>query len=120
MRLFKQTNASEPIKGSVNDPQVVIEHLYKRFGNNVVLNDFNMTVNREENVVVLGKSGAGKSVLIKCIIRLLWPDQGNIRVFGNDVSTLNSHELDKFRTRIGFLFQENAIYDSMSVKENLE
>src|SRR5277367_134755 len=103
MRFFQQTNASEPIKGSVNDPPIVIEHLYKRFGNNIVLNDFNMTVNREENVVVLGKSGAGKSVLIKCIIRLLWPDRGNIRVFGNDVSSLNAHELDNLRTGIGFL-----------------
>jgi len=101
-------------------PVIIIEHLYKRFGKNVVLKDFNLTVHGEENVVVLGKSGAGKSVLIKCIIGLLKPDSGKILVFGDNIPDLSPDELDKVRTKIGFLFQANALYDSMTVRENLE
>jgi len=101
-------------------PVIVIEHLFKRFGKNVVLKDFNLTVHEEENVVVMGKSGAGKSVLIKCIIGLLKPDSGKILVFGDNVPDLDPDELDKVRTKIGFLFQANALYDSMTVRENLE
>lgn len=105
---------------SKNSPVIVIEHLFKQFGNNIVLQDFNLTVNQEENVVVLGKSGSGKSVLIKCIIGLLKPDSGKISVFGENVPELNHDELDKIRTKIGFLFQGNALYDSMTIRENLE
>lgn len=101
-------------------PVIIIEHLFKRFGKNVVLKDFNLTVHQEENVVVLGKSGAGKSVLIKCIIGLLKPDSGKILVFGDNVPDLSPDELDRVRTKIGFLFQANALYDSMTVRENLE
>jgi len=101
-------------------PVIIIEHLYKRFGKNVVLKDFNLTVHSEENVVVLGKSGAGKSVLIKCIIGLLQPDKGKILVFGDNIPDLDPDALDKVRTKIGFLFQANALYDSMTVRENLE
>ena len=101
-------------------PVIIIEHLYKRFGKNVVLKDFNLTVHGEENVVVLGKSGAGKSVLIMCIIGLLKPDSGKILVFGDNIPDLSPDELDKVRTKIGFLFQANALYDSMTVRENLE
>jgi phospholipid/cholesterol/gamma-HCH transport system ATP-binding protein len=85
-----------------------------------VLDDFNLTVQKEENVVVLGRSGAGKSVLIKCIIGLLKPDRGKILVFGDDVVELNHEDLDRIRTKVGFLFQSNALYDSMTVRENLE
>jgi len=99
---------------------IVIEHLYKSFGTNVVLNDFSLEVGKEENVVVLGKSGSGKSVLIKCIIGLLKPDSGTIKVFGENIPDLNHEELDRMRTKIGFLFQGNALYDSMTVRENLE
>jgi phospholipid/cholesterol/gamma-HCH transport system ATP-binding protein len=101
-------------------PVIIIEHLFKRFGKNAVLKDFNLTVHQDENVVVLGKSGAGKSVLIKCIIGLLKPDSGKILVFGDNVPELSPDELDKVRTKIGFLFQANALYDSMTVRENLE
>jgi len=101
-------------------PVIIIEHLYKRFGQNVVLKDFNLTVYKEENVVVLGKSGAGKSVLIKCVIGLLKPDKGKIMVLGEDVTILNDDDLDKVRSKVGFLFQANALYDSMTVRENLE
>jgi len=105
------------IKGA---PVIVIEHLYKKFGKNIVLKDFNLTVLQEENVVVMGKSGAGKSVLIKCIIGLLKPDSGKILVFGDNVPDLSTDELERVRTKIGFLFQANALYDSMTVRENLE
>lgn len=101
-------------------PVIVVGNLYKGFGANAVLQDFNLIVKKEENVVVLGKSGSGKSVLIKCIIGLLKPDSGNIEVFGENVPGLNQDDLDRIRTRIGFLFQGNALYDSMTVRENLE
>ena len=99
---------------------IAIEHICKKFGNNKVLDDFNLIVRQNENVVVLGKSGSGKSVLIKCIIGLLTADSGNIFVFGKEITGLPHDELDKMRIRIGFLFQGNAIYDSMTVRENLE
>ncbi|QKG55174.1 ATP-binding cassette domain-containing protein [Hymenobacter sp. BRD128] len=89
------------------------------FGSNHVLHDFSLTLNRGENIVVLGKSGAGKSVLIKCVIGLLRPDAGTITVLGQDVGTLDHAGLDRLRTRLGFLFQSNALYDSMTVRENL-
>lgn len=97
-----------------------IRHLYKSFDDNHVLSDFDLTLAKGENVVVLGKSGSGKSVLIKCIIGLLEPDDGIIEVFGKNISELDHDELDKIRARIGFLFQSNALYDSMTVRENLE
>ncbi|MCC8425490.1 ABC transporter ATP-binding protein [Mucilaginibacter sp. UR6-11] len=103
-----------------NSPAIVIEKLCKSFGDHVVLKDFSLTVQKEENVVVLGKSGSGKSVLIKCIIGLLNPDSGNIWVFGENVPELAHDALDQIRARIGFLFQGNALYDSMTVRENLE
>ncbi|MEO7216509.1 ATP-binding cassette domain-containing protein [Mucilaginibacter sp.] len=103
-----------------NKPVIVIEHLYKRFGDKKVLNDFNLIVEKNKNVVVLGKSGSGKSVLIKCIIGLLKPDSGSINVFGDNIPKLDEDELDQARAKIGFLFQSNALYDSMTIRENLE
>lgn len=99
---------------------LAIRHLYKSFGNNHVLIDFNMDLHQGESLIVLGKSGSGKSVLIKCIIGLLQPDEGVIEVFDEKVTELNTTELDRLRARIGFLFQSNALYDSMTVRENLE
>ena len=99
---------------------LVVEHLNKSFGSNKVLNDFNLTLGNGENLVVLGKSGSGKSVLIKCIIGLLLPDSGRIEVFGKNIPDLDHVELDKVRAKIGFLFQSNALYDSMTVRQNLE
>lgn len=97
-----------------------IRDLYKSFGNNHVLRGFDLDLYPGENVVVLGKSGSGKSVLIKCIIGLLRPDQGSIRVFDQDIPSLSQVELDKIRVKVGFLFQSNALYDSMTVRQNLE
>jgi phospholipid/cholesterol/gamma-HCH transport system ATP-binding protein len=99
---------------------IEVANVYKTFGDRKILDDFSVTVKKEENVVVLGKSGAGKSVLIKCIIGLLVPDRGEIRVLGENVVGLRHVALDRVRTNIGFLFQGNAIYDSMTIRENLE
>ncbi len=99
---------------------LVIHNLYKSFGNNHVLVDFNLEIKKGESVVVLGKSGSGKSVLIKCIIGLLEPDKGSIEMFGNNIPDIDEEELDKVRAKVGFLFQSNALYDSMTVRENLE
>jgi phospholipid/cholesterol/gamma-HCH transport system ATP-binding protein len=111
----------ESINRKINDePILVIRNLFKSFGNNHVLVDFNLEIKKGESVVVLGKSGSGKSVLIKCIIGLLEPDKGSIEMFGNNIPDLKNEELDKIRAKVGFLFQSNALYDSMTVRENLE
>jgi len=107
-------------KADTGEPVISISHLYKSFGKNNVLIDFNLNLYKGENVVVLGKSGSGKSVLIKCIVGLLEPDEGQIMVLNNNVTEMNSKELDILRTKVGFLFQSNALYDSMTVRENLE
>jgi phospholipid/cholesterol/gamma-HCH transport system ATP-binding protein len=99
---------------------LVIRNLYKSFGNNHVLADFNLEIKNGESVVVLGKSGSGKSVLIKCIIGILEPDSGSIEMFGKNIPELDEQELDEIRAKVGFLFQSNALYDSMTVRENLE
>jgi phospholipid/cholesterol/gamma-HCH transport system ATP-binding protein len=101
-------------------PVIRIEHLKKSFGKNQVLRDFNAELQRRENLVVLGKSGSGKSVLIKCIIGLISPDAGQVNVLGDNVMELSQEGLDKMRARVCFLFQSNALYDSMTVRENLE
>lgn len=99
---------------------IFIKGLYKSFDNNHVLIDFNLELEKGESVVVLGKSGSGKSVLIKCIIGLIRPDKGSIKIFGRNVPNLDHDELDQIRAKVGFLFQSNALYDSMTVRENLE
>lgn len=99
---------------------IVIRDLWRSFGTNAVLRGFDLTVRRGENVMVLGRSGSGKSVLIKCIVGLLRPDRGSIHVLGRDVLAMDHDELDRMRMKIGFLFQSSALYDSMTVRENLE
>ncbi len=101
-------------------PVIQLDKVNKSFGDNHVLRDFSFDLLPEENVVVLGKSGSGKSVLIKCIIGLIKPDSGKVNVFGNEIPELNQRDLDKIRVKVGFLFQSNALYDSMTVRENLE
>jgi phospholipid/cholesterol/gamma-HCH transport system ATP-binding protein len=103
-----------------NDIILRIEHLYKSFGDNHVLIDFNLNISRGESVVVLGKSGSGKSVLIKCLIGLIKPDSGSVQMLGNDVLAIDQDALDQMRAKVGFLFQSSALYDSMTVRENLQ
>ncbi|MEO0734604.1 MAG: ATP-binding cassette domain-containing protein [Bacteroidota bacterium] len=100
-------------------PLIEIKNLTKAFGSNQVLKGFDLQLFPGENLVILGKSGSGKSVLIKCLIRLLEPDGGEIRVLGKLVVDLDQRALDRVRTDIGFLFQGSALYDSMTVRENL-
>jgi phospholipid/cholesterol/gamma-HCH transport system ATP-binding protein len=102
-----------------NESVIQIEHLKKSFGSNQVLVDINLNIQKGENVVVLGKSGSGKSVLIKCIVGLINADEGVLKVFDNDINGLDNDALNALRKKIGFLFQSGALYDSMSVKENL-
>lgn len=99
---------------------VSIRNLYKSFGERRVLEDVNMDLAVRENLVILGKSGTGKSVLIKCMVGLLKPDSGSINVLGYDVPSLSVKELNELRLQVGFSFQGSALYDSMSVRENLE
>jgi len=109
-------------KAAKNKKEVVIEikGLKKSFGDKDVLKGIDLTVCRGENVVVLGRSGEGKSVTIQCIIGMLAPDAGSLKVLGEHVAELDEEELKKLRTKIGFLFQGAALYDSMTVRENME
>jgi phospholipid/cholesterol/gamma-HCH transport system ATP-binding protein len=103
-----------------NEVVVDIDHISKSFGTNEVLTDISLKLKRGENVVVLGKSGQGKSVTIQCIVGLLTPDKGTVKVFGDDVAEMDGDELKELRTKVGFLFQSGALYDSMTVRDNLE
>ncbi|MEX0289153.1 MAG: ABC transporter ATP-binding protein [Flavobacteriaceae bacterium] len=105
---------------SATEVVIRIENVYKSFGDNHVLNGFNMLLHKGENLVVMGKSGSGKSVMIKCLVGLITPDSGYIEVMGQEISTLDRQTLDSLRSDIGFLFQGSALYDSMTVRENLE
>src|SRR4026208_2556285 len=103
-----------------NDVVISIKDLYKSFGTLVVLKEMELEVYKGENVVVLGRSGSGKSVLIKIISGMLKPDHGIVNVLGQEVDQLSDKELQQLRLKIGFSFQGSALYDSMTVGENLE
>ena len=110
-----------PEKNISDSPPVIeIDNLSKDFINQEVLKDVSLKLYDGENLAVLGKSGTGKSVLIKCIVRLFNSFGGTIKVFGEDVSKLSGFELSELRKKIGFLFQSGALYDSMTVRQNLE
>jgi len=118
----QQTETPDIAVPKISGKQAVIEinHLKKSFGSLEVLKDVSLKLFDGENLVVLGKSGTGKSVLIKCIVGLLHSDGGIINVFDQDVNKLNTKDMGDLRQKIGFLFQSGALYDSMTVKENLE
>ncbi len=102
-------------------PDVIqVNHLKISFLDNHVLKDFTIQLKQGENLVILGLSGSGKSVLIKCIIGLMKADAGSIKVFGDEVAELAPEALNEMRAKVGFLFQSNALYDSMTVRENLK
>jgi len=102
-----------------SDKVIVVAGLKKSFGNKEVLKSITFSVRKGETLVVLGKSGCGKSILVKCLIGLVMPDAGSIKIFDDDILALNSHQLNDLRLRMGFLFQSGALYDSMTVHENL-
>jgi phospholipid/cholesterol/gamma-HCH transport system ATP-binding protein len=104
-----------------NDDDILsISKLKKSFGNNTVLSEVDLKLKKGETVVILGRSGTGKSVILKCIIGLILPDSGSIEIFGEDILNIKQAEKSRLRIRIGFLFQSGALYDSMTVRQNLE
>ena len=117
-----QVTIKEPAKSSGKKSEAIIhiKGLKKSFGGNKILRNINLDVHRGENVVILGRSGTGKSVTIQCIVGILTPDAGELTVLGKEVCELTEIELKELRTKIGFLFQGGALYDSMTVRENLE
>ena len=115
-----ETNIKKYALADYSAPVIDIKGLYKSFGKNTdILKGVDLTVKKGENLVVLGKSGSGKSVLIKCLVGLVTADRGELKVFDTDITLLNNQQLNATRVRIGFLFQNSALYDSMSVRENL-
>ncbi|MGZ4055845.1 MAG: ABC transporter ATP-binding protein [Bacteroidia bacterium] len=102
------------------EPVIHIKGLYKSFDDMDILKDISIDIHKGENFVVLGRSGAGKSVLIKILVGLLSFDKGEVKVLGKEVNKLSGKELDALRLRIGFSFQSGALYDSMNVRQNLE
>jgi phospholipid/cholesterol/gamma-HCH transport system ATP-binding protein len=119
--MIKEDKNTDPkSKDKKQAPIIEIKNLHKTFGkDNEVLKGVNLTVNKGEDLVILGRSGSGKSVTIKCIVGLIEPDKGEINVFGQNLLDLSKSELNEVRVKIGFLFQSGALYDSMSVRENL-
>lgn len=118
---MEEEKIAQPHKVSdKNEVVVSIKHVKKSFGDKDVLKDITLDLRKGENVVVLGRSGQGKSVAIQCIVGLLKPDGGSLKVFGEEVADLSDQELKELRKRMGFLFQSGALYDSMTVRENLE
>lgn len=101
-------------------PVLELKDLHKSFGDNHVLKGFSLKLYEGENLVIMGKSGSGKSVMVKCIVGLIQPDSGSITIRDKDIITMGQKELDFLRTEIGFLFQGSALYDSMTVRENIE
>lgn len=116
-QISKNINEEDKVE---KKPILEIKNLNKKFGNNQVLNGFNLELFEGENIVIMGKSGSGKSVMIKCIIGLIEPDSGSIKVMGQELTDLKQAQFDVVRNEIGFLFQGSALYDSMTVRENLE
>ena len=121
MKQFPNTQVESDTSQRGSENVVIdIQELKKSFGNNTVLKGFDMKLYRGENLAILGRSGAGKTVMIKCIVGLVKPDAGILKVLGQDILTLDSHQLDLIRSKIGFQFQGGALYDSMTVRQNLE
>lgn len=120
MKIETENMNQEETRINSNDSAIEINHLKKSFGQQEVLKDISLKLKTGENLVVLGKSGTGKSVLIKLIVGLLSSDSGEINVFGKNVLEIDKKSLAEIRKKIGFLFQSGALYDSMTVKQNLE
>ena len=118
--MIKESKNTDNKKPGKSDERVIeISNLHKTFGDNAVLKGVDLALSKGENLVILGKSGSGKSVTIKCLVGLVDADEGEINVFGTDVTKLDNIGMNEMRSRMGFLFQNGALYDSMSVRENL-
>src|SRR6266446_10870984 len=100
-------------------PAIVLQKLHKRFGRQTILNGIDLKVGEGESVAVLGRSGDGKSVLLKLIVGLQKPDSGSIQIHGQDITDLPLDDLNEIRTKVGFLFQEAALYDSLTIEDNV-
>jgi phospholipid/cholesterol/gamma-HCH transport system ATP-binding protein len=120
MEKVKENSEQSHQPKSKDELVIEIKGLKKSFGEKHVLKDINLEVKRSENVVILGRSGTGKSVTIQCIVGLLKQDEGTLKVFGDEVADMSEKELKELRIKIGFLFQSGALYDSMTIRENLE
>ena len=120
MEAQKTSFKSPPGNIDLSDAVISLRGVHKAFGNLAVLKGVDLDVFKGENVVVLGRSGSGKSVLIKIIVGLLQPDAGAVRVLGSDVGNLDTRELQQLRSKIGFSFQSSALYDGMNIRANLE
>lgn len=118
--ISSQTTPAEAPFHRERTPLIEVTNVCKAFGDHEVLKGFNMELYEKENVVIVGRSGSGKSVLLKCIVRLEEIDSGSLKVLGKEVGELDHDELDHIRTEVGFLFQGSALYDSMTVKQNLQ
>jgi phospholipid/cholesterol/gamma-HCH transport system ATP-binding protein len=114
-----QPDEAATLAAQKEEPVITIQGLRKAFGEHEVLRGIDLHVNKGENLAILGKSGTGKSVLIKCLVGLEWADGGTITIYGQDIATLNYSEMNALRLKVGFLFQNAALYDSMTVRENL-
>ncbi len=114
-----QPDEAASLAAEKQKPVITIRGLRKAFGDHEVLRGVDLHVNQGENVVILGKSGTGKSVLIKCLVGLEWPDEGEIDIYGQQIGHLRYAEMNALRLKVGFLFQNSALYDSMTVRENL-
>jgi phospholipid/cholesterol/gamma-HCH transport system ATP-binding protein len=107
------------MQGKRDDPAIVVQGLRKTFGAQTVLNGIDLEIAQGETVAVLGRSGTGKSVLLKLIVGLQKPDSGSVQIYGKDITQLSLDELNEVRKKIGFLFQEAALYDSLTLGENV-
>jgi phospholipid/cholesterol/gamma-HCH transport system ATP-binding protein len=116
----EQTPLTKQIGSDMTQPAICVKGLFKSFGeHNDVLKGVDLTVKKGESLVLLGKSGSGKSIIIKCLVGLVLADKGEIKIFDTEITSLNRIQLNAIRLRIGFLFQNSALYDSMTVGENL-
>jgi phospholipid/cholesterol/gamma-HCH transport system ATP-binding protein len=121
MEMEKVKEMAEPMPPAKKEEVVIdIQRLKKSFGEKEVLKNINLQLKRGENIVILGRSGTGKSVTIQCVVGLMKQDEGSLKVFGEEVSEMGSKQLKELRMKIGFLFQSGALYDSMTVRENME
>lgn len=109
----------EEVEKSSRVPAIAVEKLHKSFDSNIVLNGITLRVGQGETLAVLGRSGTGKSVLLRLIIGLMQPDSGSVQIHGQDIAGLSVDELGVLRMKMGFLFQHAALYDSLTVAENV-